>query len=161
MPDSMPDSLPDSSLDFSLDDADELRRAVGELVRAVRLAEPTPENQIETLGYLARDGALSIAALARRRRIRHQSMSATVVELETQGLVGRSPDPDDARGVLVALTSAGSEMIAQSRLRRSTRILGAAADGLTPAERTVLAAAAPALDKLTAELLGAAGPQPA
>ncbi|MEN0101614.1 MAG: MarR family transcriptional regulator [Curtobacterium sp.] len=137
---------------FTLDDANELRRAIGESVRAIRRTETTPEGQIEVLGFLARDGAYSIAALARLRRVRHQTMRVTVADLEEQGLVARTPDPADARGVLVALTDTGREVIASSRIRRSTRILAAAERALTPSERAVLAQAAAALDKLTAAL---------
>lgn len=145
-------AIDDRHHEFTLDDANELRRAIGESVRAIRRSEPTPEGQIEALGFLARDGAHSIAALARLRRVRHQSMSATVAELEAQGLVERSPDPADARGVRVELTQAGAAMIAESRVRRSTRILEAANAVLTPEERRTLAAASVALDKLTAAL---------
>ncbi|MFZ6990568.1 MarR family winged helix-turn-helix transcriptional regulator [Curtobacterium sp. RRHDQ66] len=137
---------------FTLDDANELRRAIGESVRAIRRTETTPEGQFEVLGFLARDGAYSIAALARLRRVRHQTMRVTVADLEDQGLVARTPDPTDARGVLVALTDTGREAIASSRVRRSTRILAAAERVLTPSERAVLAQAAAALDKLTAAL---------
>ena len=137
---------------FTLDDANELRRAIGDSVRAIRRAETTPEGQIEVLGFLARDGAYSIAALARLRRVRHQTMRVTVADLEAQGLVERAPDPSDARGVLVSLTDDGREMIARSRTERSARVLAAAERALTPAERAVLAQAAGALDKLTAAL---------
>lgn len=137
---------------FTLDDANELRRAIGESVRAIRRSETTPEGQIEALGFLARDGATSIATLARLRRVRHQTMSATVADLEAQGLVARAADPSDARGVLVSLTPTGTAMIAESRVRRSARILAAAEAALTSDERAVLARAASALDKLTAAL---------
>lgn len=137
---------------FTLDDANELRRAIGESVRAIRRTETTPEGQLEVLGFLARDGAHSIAALARLRRVRHQSMRGTVADLEAQGLVERAPDPSDARGVLVSLTGAGREVIEQSRTERSARVLAAAERALTLAERAVLARAAAALDKLTAAL---------
>lgn len=138
--------------DLDLDSANELRRAVGEIVRVIRRTEDTPEGQIETLGFLVRDGAQSIASLARRRRVRHQSMSGTVAELEVQGLVTRSADPNDARSILVALTSDGVEMIRASRLRRSTLILDAARGVLSPAERELLTEVAAVFDRLTAEL---------
>jgi DNA-binding MarR family transcriptional regulator len=137
---------------MDLDDANELRRAIGESVRAIRRSETTPEGQIEVLGFLARDGAYSIAALARLRRVRHQTMRVTVADLERQGLVERAPDPDDARGVLVSLTSAGGRMIDESRVRRSSRLLAAAEHALTEDERRVLVAATGALDKLTSAL---------
>jgi DNA-binding MarR family transcriptional regulator len=138
--------------DFTLDDANALRGAIGDIVRAVRRTETTPEGQVETLGFLARDGAQSIATLARARRVRHQTMRVTVADLEARGLVERSPDPTDARGVLVALTDAGRRTVEELRLRRSARVLDAAARALTPAERATLAHAADALVKLTAAL---------
>lgn len=137
---------------FTLDDANELRRAIGDSVRAIRRSETTPEGQIEVLGFLARDGAHSIAALARLRRVRHQTMRTTVADLEAHGLVERAPDPADARGVLVSLTGTGMAMIVESRTRRSARVLAAAQRALTVEEREVLARAAGALDKLTAAL---------
>lgn len=137
---------------LTLDDANELRRAIGESVRAVRRSEPRPQGQIETLGFLARDGAYSIAALARLRRVRHQTMSATVAELEALGLVQRCADPDDARGVLVSLTPTGETEVRELRVRRSTQILEAASRVLTVDERRALVAGTAALTKLTAAL---------
>lgn len=140
-----------SSGDFGVDDADALRRSIGVFVRAVYTqTEPTPDNQIDTLGYLMRDGAQSIAALARKRRIRHQSMSTTIADLEAQGLVERSRDPGDARGVLISLTSAGSRLVAESREARAALIQEAAARALSPADRAVLARVPALLDRLSA-----------
>jgi DNA-binding MarR family transcriptional regulator len=139
--------------ELTIDSADHLRRAIGDLVRAVQASETRPGGQIETLGFLSREGALSIAQLARRRRVRHQSLSGTVADLETQGLVTRSPDPVDGRGVLIELTEAGSAVIDESRTRRSTMVLDAAEHGLTVDERAALAQTADLLDKLRVALL--------
>ena len=138
--------------EFTLETADILRRAVGDMVRAIQQTEDIPGGQIETLGFLFRDGPLSIAQLARKRKIRHQSMSATVADLEAQGLVARAPDPADGRGVLIELTESGSAMIRESRLTRSTVILRAAERALTPAELTALAAVSGLFDKVRAEI---------
>jgi DNA-binding MarR family transcriptional regulator len=137
---------------FTLDDADALRRAIGDSVRAVRSTESTPAGQLEALGFLTRDGAHSIAALARLRRVRHQTMRVTVAELEAQGLVMRAPDPSDARGVLVSATAAGVAVIAESRANRSARVRAAAERALTSEERSTLVDAAGVLAKLTAAL---------
>lgn len=138
---------------FDLDAADEMRSAIGMLVRAVReISVERPEGQLETLGLLTREGPQSIADLARRRRIRHQSMSATVAELEAQGLVERSPDPSDARGVLISLTSEGSGAIASSRTERATAILRAVETTLDDEERRRLHGVPELLMKLAAGL---------
>lgn len=140
--------------DFTLDSADGLRRSIGDLARVVRGTENTPDGQIETLGFLVRDGSQSIANLARLRRVRHQSMSTVVVELESRGLVARSADPADARGVLIELTTAGHTMIRESRDRRSRVIKAAAEISLSAEERTALAGTSALLDKLVAVLAG-------
>lgn len=144
-----------SSDPFDLDSADELRRSVGVLVRAVRdrTAEET-DGQIETLGFLMRDGSQSIASLARRRRIRHQSASTVVAELERAGLVARAPDPDDARGVLIRLTSAGSAVVTESRRHRAGVVLDAARASLSPEDRALLTRVPALLDALSEAMTG-------
>jgi len=134
--------------EFTLEDADRLRRAVGDMVRTTQQAENRPAGQLETLGFLIREGPQSIAQLARRRRIRHQSMSSTVVELETQGLVVRSPDPSDGRGVIIMLTDDGAALVQKSRDDRSSALLKAAQAALTPDELTTLAQTAELFDKI-------------
>ncbi len=60
-------------------------------------------------------------------------------KLEQRGLVARLADPDDRRGVLVALTDAGRELVdvaVADHLATEERLL----DGMTAAERRRLAA---------------------
>ncbi|PJJ72981.1 DNA-binding MarR family transcriptional regulator [Diaminobutyricimonas aerilata] len=122
-----------------LERAERLRNAVGVAVRAVRAApHPLPQGQIETLGFLVRDGEHSIAALARRRGVRHQSMSSAVAELEAGGLVERRPDPADARGLLIAATDAGVAAIEEERRLRAGTIALAIREALDEREREVL-----------------------
>jgi len=142
----------DERLPFGLDEAGHLRRAIGESVRAIRRGESMADGRLETLGFLARDGAQSIASLARLRRVRHQTMSTVVADLERQGLVGRTPDPDDARGVLVTITPAGDAVVQESRTSRARRMLAAADAALDEDERATLVRAAAVLDKLAAAL---------
>jgi DNA-binding MarR family transcriptional regulator len=59
--------------------------------------------------------------------------------LERAGLVERTPDPDDRRGVIITLTEAGHELIdrvTEAHMANEARLL----EGLTPAERNRLAA---------------------
>jgi DNA-binding MarR family transcriptional regulator len=59
--------------------------------------------------------------------------------LERAGLVERTPDPDDRRGVIITLTEAGHELIdrvTEAHMANEARLL----EGLTPAERDRLAA---------------------
>lgn len=144
----------DAPTPFDLDAADALRRSVGMVVRAVRdRTGESSDGEIETLGYLMRDGSQSIAALARRRRIRHQSMSAVVAGLVTAGLVERAPDPSDARGVLISLTDAGSEVVSASRRVRAELVLDAARGAMSVDELALLARVPALLDALTEALV--------
>ncbi|MDI9901630.1 MarR family transcriptional regulator [Rhodococcus sp. IEGM 1409] len=79
--------------------------------RALAAAHVGGAGEIEVLAYLRRDGAMSIAELARRRGIRHQSMSAIVATAYSRGLVAKLPDAGDARRVLIDLTKAGIELV--------------------------------------------------
>jgi len=59
--------------------------------------------------------------------------------LERAGLVERTPDPDDRRGVIITLTEAGHELIdrvTEAHMANEARLM----EGLTPAERDRLAA---------------------
>lgn len=134
--------------EFTLEAADRLRRAVGDMVRVIQQGEDLPGGLIETLGFLLREGPQSIAQLARLRRIRHQSMSAAVAELEAQGLVMRSPDPADGRSVIVVLTTAGAALVQESRDTRSTAILRAAQSVLSADELATLSRTAGIFDKV-------------
>jgi DNA-binding MarR family transcriptional regulator len=64
---------------------------------------------------------------------------ATLASLEAQGLIERSPDPDDGRRIPLALSAAGRETVASKRTARTaqfTRALSA----LSAAERAQLQA---------------------
>lgn len=104
-------------------------------------------SQSEALGYLFRDGPLTITALAKRARVRSQSMGATVKVLLDRGLVAASPDAADGRHKVIAVTAAGRNLIAQGRTTR-TDWLAKQLEALTPAERATLAKAQRLLDRI-------------
>ena len=130
--------------------ADALRQAVGDFVRAVRgeVALPTSARS-ETLGLLDRGGAMSVAALAQLRHVKHQSMRLVVAQLETEGLVGRSADVGDRRSRLVTLTEAGRRARAGGRAARAEAIGQIMQDRLSADDRAVLDAAVQVLNRMT------------
>src|SRR5437879_13662724 len=87
--------------------ASELRVVLGQLVRRLRAEHRFPLAHGAVLGRLDREGARSVSDLAAAERMRPQSMTQTVQDLEADGLVARRPDPDDRRRALVELTAAG------------------------------------------------------
>ena len=56
---------------------------------------------------------LSSAKLARAHHVSPQSMNELVGNLESRGLVSRREDPENRRVLLVSLTDAGRELLAQ------------------------------------------------
>lgn len=131
--------------------AEELRQAVGSFVRKVRTSASTPrEARLDTLGDLDRQGPMTVAALARLRHVRHQSMRVVVAQLEAEGLVVRAPDTTDARGHIVEVTEAGCMALMSSRAaRRDWIALGLQANVSIP-ERQALATAVSVLRRLAA-----------
>jgi DNA-binding transcriptional ArsR family regulator len=88
--------------------ASELRVVLGHLIRRLRSEHRFSLSQGSVLGRLDREGPQSTSKLAAAERVRPQSMSQTVAELEAQGLIERRPDPADGRSSLVELTAAAA-----------------------------------------------------
>ena len=93
------------------------------------------------LGVLRRAGApyrMSPTAIARTLLLTTASVTHRVDRLEAAGLVSRTPDPADRRGILVGLTETGLELA-----DRAVEVLVAVehqiVEGLTATERTELA----------------------
>ncbi len=88
--------------------------------------------------------------LAERERVTPPSMNRTLNTLEQSGLVTRSPDPDDARKVIVTITDAGLALIRETR-RLRTRWFSQQLAALPPEDRVALEAVIPVLRRLAEE----------
>jgi DNA-binding MarR family transcriptional regulator len=108
---------------WSAEDADELRAAIGQFVRAGRSHDVVPGPQAAVLGFLDREGPLTIAELAERSQVRHQSMRVTVGVLHGEGAVSVSKSETDGRKVFCALTAAGRDLLDRDRDTRTGWIL--------------------------------------
>ena len=88
----------------------------------------------DVLATLRRAGAphrLSAGTLARGLVMSTGGMTKRLDKLEAAGLVARSPDPDDRRGVLVSLTPAGLRVVDQAvedHLANEARLLSVLSD---------------------------------
>ncbi|MBS2534591.1 MarR family transcriptional regulator [Catenulispora sp. NF23] len=132
--------------------AEDLRLAIGELVRTVRTADTMPPGEAAVLGYLDRDGPLTTADVAQQRGVSHQSTAKAVKELLAQNLVHAEAHPSDGRKLLLHLTPAGKDRLAEERLRRADSLGAAISDALSSDERQTLEAALPLLSRLTTHL---------
>ncbi|PTD27924.1 MULTISPECIES: MarR family transcriptional regulator [Alphaproteobacteria] len=129
--------------------AEDLRRAVGTFVRSIRTQSDTPTNsQSETLSILDRGGPLSVAELAARRNVRHQSMRLVAASLEENGLVEKLPNPADGRSQLISITAEGQAELSRSREARTRKIAALIEERLSDQERQALRAAIRILDRL-------------
>jgi DNA-binding MarR family transcriptional regulator len=72
-------------------------------------------------------------------RLTQPSLSRLIARLEQQGWLARSGDPDDRRGVLVALTRAGRRKLRTAIPVHAETIREALLDRLTPEEHDLLA----------------------
>lgn len=145
---SEPGQVPESAVRAARD----LRVLVGRLRRRfeeVRAAEELSAAQTSALARLAAHGPSSASALAGVERVRPQSMAATLAALQERDLVRRSPDPDDGRRHVVALTEAGRERAEGARAAREEWLTTALQERFTEQERTRIVEALGLLDRLS------------
>ena len=128
--------------------ASRLRLALGHLVRRLRAEHSFPFTQGSVLGRLDREGRKSIGDLAALERVRPQSMTQTIADLEADGLIARRADPADGRRTIVELTERGLQTLQADRRHREGWLARAIADDLTPREQRLLAEALPLLERL-------------
>jgi DNA-binding MarR family transcriptional regulator len=87
------------------------------------------------------EGGLRLNELNDHVLLAQSSLSRLVERLERRGLVARRAAPDDARGILITLTEAGSETqrrIGRGHVREIARLFGGALDADELAELTRL-----------------------
>jgi DNA-binding MarR family transcriptional regulator len=122
--------------------AENLRVTLGKFVRGVKAQASTPTtSQSETLSLLDRAGPLSVAELAERRNVKHQSMRLVAGQLESDGFISKSPNPADGRSQLLSITQDGREELSRSREARTSQIAKVIEEHLSDEERRTLAAA--------------------
>ncbi|MEV0981175.1 MarR family transcriptional regulator [Streptomyces sp. NPDC049915] len=132
--------------------AEELRTAVGQLVRAVRVIDTMAPGEAAVLGYLDRSGPMTTADVAHERGVSHQSAAKAVKELLQRGFVRAEAHPSDGRKNLLHITPAGTDRLDEERHRRAALLGTAIADVLSAEERETLAATLPLLSRLTDHL---------
>lgn len=90
--------------------ASELRLAVHRLTRTLRAQRPVDGlslTQLSALATICREGPLSAGDVAAREGVKPPSATRVLATLESLGLISRTTDPDDARGVRLAATAEG------------------------------------------------------
>lgn len=120
---------------------------------ALSLVRDAPQSSLSrtaaaTLSVLERQGAQRITTLAEHESVSQPAMTGLVQRLEHSGLVSRHRDPLDGRATLIAITDVGTKELGERRSSHDDAI-ASRLDRLSPYDRALLAAAAPAITSLT------------
>lgn len=120
-----------------------IRALVHSLHRAARGVESKTGRtnaQIALLGFVVREGPLSVNDVAALARTGQSTVSTVLSRLERERLVRRVEAPADRRRVLVEATAAGRALLRRAP-RPATEELLRAIDSLTPAQAASVAKA--------------------
>ncbi|MBN8756874.1 MULTISPECIES: MarR family winged helix-turn-helix transcriptional regulator [Variovorax] len=136
--------------------ATRLRNSVALLSRQLRSGSATPEGpsvaKLSVLGQLHRHGPNTSTALAALERVKPQSLTRLLAELEAEDWIARAPHPSDGRQSVLSLTPEGTKRlkaIMRSRESALTEAIGATLDA---EQRAVLLQACELIDGLSATL---------
>lgn len=118
--------------------------SIRKIVRSLRLASSAVEKdlglstaQLFVLQQLSEGQCLSINELAARTHTHQSSVSVVVARLHDQGLVSRTPSPEDGRRMEVSLTAKGRNLCKKAPRAAQESILQAIS-ALTLAEQKTL-----------------------
>ena len=94
---------------------DELKMAVGLLVRRIRAAAPSEQREFSwtqksVMARLEREGPMTAADLARAEGVKPQSMGTAIMHLEELGLIEKNADASDGRQINIELTAKGATL---------------------------------------------------
>ncbi|WP_396272840.1 MarR family winged helix-turn-helix transcriptional regulator [Granulicella arctica] len=123
-------------------------------VRTTRDQAGTPTSaQLETLSLLQNEGPASIAALARRRWVKHQSMRLLVEQLAAEETILKTSDPQDRRSQIVSLTAKGRSLLRQEQRVRALWIAQVLQQNCSTDDLIQVVAAIDTLDRVLQTIL--------
>ena len=130
-------------------DAERLALVTGRLNRRMQAATGgLSHGLLSALAVITKHGPLRLSDLAQLEGVSAPSMTRTVAELEARGYVVRSADPMDGRAALIAAADAGTAAILDARSTRA-QVIAELLSRLSDADASAIAAALPALERLT------------
>ncbi|HKP44937.1 MarR family winged helix-turn-helix transcriptional regulator [Mycobacterium sp.] len=131
--------------------ATELRESMMAVTRQMRRHRPDHGltlSQLELLGEVSRTGVTTPAELGTRLHVRVQSLTDSINELVSRGLIERRPDETDRRRQLIEITDAGTALLEADRAERDAWLHATMRDNLSQLEFDLLMLVAPVLRKL-------------
>ncbi|MBU9765699.1 MarR family transcriptional regulator [Mycobacterium sp. TNTM28] len=112
---------------------------------------PLPWAQARLLSTIEDQGEARISDLACLDHCSQPTMTTQVRRLEDAGLVTRTPDPGDARAVLIRITEQGRQTLEQARANRAAAI-NPRLERLSAEERQTLTAAVGLIRRLLTDV---------
>ena len=136
--------------------ASRLRAWVSMLSRQLRSGSAGPDGpsvaKLSVLGQLHRHGPCTPTALAGLERVKLQSLTRLLAELEAEGWIGRAPHPSDGRQWLLSLTAEGVRRLKALMRRREAALAEAIGATLDVGQRALLLQACGLIDDIAAAL---------
>jgi DNA-binding MarR family transcriptional regulator len=133
-----------------------LRATVSGLTRRLRTqaaADSPGSAKFSVLGLLYRLGPLTPTQLALHERVKVQTLTRLLAELERDGYTARRPHDSDARQTVLSLTVEGARLLTAEVHRREASLASALDAQLSATERAQLLSACDLIDRL-ADALG-------
>ena len=149
----MPASLPSTT---PRECAVRLRASVSGLTRRLRAVLPVNNisvAKLTVLAHLHRLGSLTPSELARRERVKLQSLTRLLAELEADRWIQREADAVDRRQSVISITAPGRRALAGDVHRREASLVDAVSVALSAKEQAQLLRACALLDRV-AEAVG-------
>ena len=141
--------------------ASRLRSAVSLLARQLRSGSAAADSpsvaKLSVLGQLHRHGPCTPTALAGFERVKLQSLTRLLAELEAEGWIGRAPHPGDGRQWLLSLTADGTRRLKAIMRTREAALAEAIGSSLDERQRALLLEACGLIDGIAARLDGVDG----
>jgi DNA-binding MarR family transcriptional regulator len=133
-----------------------LRASVSLLSRRLRdnaaVSDGPSVAKLSVLSQLYRRGPLTPTALAGHERVRLQTLTRLLAELEAEDWLARTPHASDGRQWVLSLTPVGRRRLKARMRTRETALAEAIAAALDAGERAVLLQACSLLDGIAAAL---------
>jgi len=118
------------------------------VLRVTRAAEGLTLSKLGVLGRLYREGMATATELAAYLRIRPQSLTRLVADLEQRKLIVRRSKDEDRRQSLLEITEAGARVLNEDIRDQRVRLAQVIEKELTPAEQELLRIAAGLMDHI-------------
>ncbi len=135
----------------AIDTASQLHRSALRLLRVFRAArqgEGLTLSKAGVLGYLYRDGKTTSTELATYLRVKPQSLTRLLADLEKGKLIVRQSNGEDRRENLLEITEAGARLLIEDIRGQRVRLAQVIEGELTPAEKELLRIAAGLMDRI-------------